>query len=91
MVEPITTYVAQKRISWYGHVTRRDEYCKGSNNDEGGMEDTSGKAQTDVDGQSAERFETPARSKSRTKPRSTEKGSHGDRPRTWIRSANVSG
>ena len=25
MVKPITTYVAQKRLSWYGHVMRRDE------------------------------------------------------------------
>ena len=25
MVKPITTYVAQKRFSWYGHVMRRDE------------------------------------------------------------------
>ena len=25
MVKPITTYVAQKRLSWFGHVMRRDE------------------------------------------------------------------
>ena len=25
MVKPITTYVTQKRISWYGHVTRRED------------------------------------------------------------------
>ena len=24
MVKPITTYVTQKRISWHGHVMRRD-------------------------------------------------------------------
>ena len=48
-------------------------------------------AQTEVDGQSAERFETtPARSKARTEPRSMEKGNHGDRPRSLIGSAKVS-
>ena len=53
------------------------------NNDEGGREETSRKAQTAVDGPSVERFETtPARSKARTEPRSMEKGSHGERPRT---------
>ena len=25
MVKPITTYVAQKRISWYGHAIRRED------------------------------------------------------------------
>ena len=25
MVKPDTTYVAQKRLSWYGHVMRREE------------------------------------------------------------------
>ena len=25
MVKPITTYVIQKRLSWFGHVTRREE------------------------------------------------------------------
>ena len=25
MVKPITTYVTQKRLSWYGHVSRRDD------------------------------------------------------------------
>ena len=71
--------------------SRRHECCKASNNDEGEREDTSMKAQTEVDGQSAERFETAqARPKARTKPRSTEKGNHGDRPRTGIRSAKVS-
>ena len=25
MVKPITTYVTQKRLSWYGHVTRRED------------------------------------------------------------------
>ena len=25
MVKPITTYVTQKRISWYGHVMRRED------------------------------------------------------------------
>ena len=37
------------------------------NNNAGGREETSRKAQTEVDGQSAERFETtPARPKART-------------------------
>ena len=60
MAKPITTYVTPNRLSWYGH--RRHTYCKGSNDDEGGREETSRKAQTEVDGQRAERFETtPAR------------------------------
>ena len=80
--DAINTYVAQKRLSWYGHVRRRHKCCTASNNDEDGREEFSRKAQTEVDGQSAERFETtPAQSKARTEPRSMEKGSHGDRPR----------
>ena len=59
--------------------------CKASNNDEGGREETSRKAHTEVDGQSAERFETtPVRSKARREPRSMEESSDGDRPRTGI-------
>ena len=79
MVKPITTYVAQKRLSWYGHdycdKERRQERCKASNNNEGGREETSRKAQIEVDGQSAERSETtPARPRTRTEPSSMEKG-----------------
>ena len=67
------------------------EYCKASNNDEGGREETSGKAQIEVDVQSAEGFETtPARSKARAEPRIMEESSDGDRPRTGIISAKVS-
>ena len=36
MVKPITTYVTQKRLLWYGHVMRRDKCYKASNNVEGG-------------------------------------------------------
>ena len=64
---------------------------QGGNNDEGGRTETSRKAQTEVDGQSAERYErTPARPKALTEQRSMEKCSHGDRPLKWIRSAKVS-
>ena len=46
--------------------------------------------QTEVDGQSAARFEiAPTRSKARTEPRSMEKGNHGDRPRSEIGPAKV--
>ena len=69
----------------------RHKRCKASNNNEGGREETSRKAQTEVDGHSAERSETtPARPRARTEPRRMEKGNHGDRPRTGIRSAKVS-
>ena len=79
MVNPITTYVTQKRLSWYGHVMRRHERCKTCNNNEGGREETLRKAQTEVDGPSAERFETtPSRPKAGTEPRRMEKGNHGD-------------
>ena len=43
---------------WPCDEKRRHERCKASNNNEGGREETSRKAQTEVDGQSAERFET---------------------------------
>ena len=64
---------------WPCNEKRRHKRCKASNNDEGGWEETSRKAQTEVDGQSAERYErTPARYKARTELRSLEKGNHGD-------------
>ena len=67
------------------------ERCKASNNDEGGREETSRTAQTEVDGQSAEGYErTPARPKARTEQRRLDKCSHGDRPRKGIRSSKVS-
>ena len=51
-------------VVWPCDEKRIHERCKASNNDEGGREETSRKAQTEVDGQSAERCETtPARSK----------------------------
>ena len=92
MVKPITTcHPETPFVVWPCNEKRRHECCKASNNDEGGREETSRKAQTEVDGQSAERFETtPAQSKARVEPRSMEKGRHGDRPRTGIRSAKVS-
>ena len=92
MVKPITTCRPDTPFMvWPCDETRRNEGFKISNNNEGGREETSRKAQTEVDGPSAERFETtPARSKARTEPRSMEKGNHGDRPWTGIRSAKVS-
>ena len=99
MVKPITKYVTQKRLLWYGHVMMRREDTNvakqvttmkvGGKRIEEGPDQTM--AQTEVDGQSAERFETtPAQSKAHTEPRSMEKCSHGNRPRTGIRSAKVS-
>ena len=77
MAKPVTTYVTQKRISWHGHVMRREDTTLQSNNK---GEETSRKAQTEVGEQSAEQFlTTQARSKARAEPRSMEKGSH-DRP-----------
>ena len=70
-------------VVWPCDEERRHERCKASNNNEGGREETSRKAQTEVDGQSAKRFETtPVGSKARTEPRSMVKCSYGDRPRT---------
>ena len=78
-------------VVWSCNEKRIHECCKARNDDEGGREETSRKAQTEVDGQSVERFETtPARSKARIEPRSMEEGSHGDRPRTAMRLATVS-
>ena len=78
-------------VEWPCDEERRHERCKASNNNEGGREETSRKAQTEVDGHSAERSETtPARSITCTEPRSMVNGNHGDRPRTGIRSAKVS-
>ena len=72
-------------VVWPCDENRRNECCKASNNNEGGSEETSRRDQTEVGEQSAERFETtPARSKARTEPISTEKCSHDDRPRPGI-------
>ena len=93
MVKPIDTCVTQKKpfAVWPCDEERRYERCKASNNNEGGMEETSMKAQTEVDGQSAKRSETtPARPRDRTEPRSMAEGNHGDRPWTGIISAKVS-
>ena len=69
---------------------KRRHKRKACKNNEGGREETSMKAQTNVDGPSAERFETtPAQPKADTEPRRMAKGNHGDRPRTGIRSAKV--
>ena len=75
---------------WPCDEKRRDEHCKAGDNNEGGREETSRKAQTEVGGQSAERSQTtPARPKADPESRRMEKGNHGDRPRTGIRSAKV--
>ena len=56
-----------------------------------GREETSRKAQTELDGQSAKRYErTPARTIARKEQRSMEKSRHDDRPRKEIISAKVS-
>ena len=93
MVKPITTYVCRPEtlfVVWPCNEKRSHEGCKASNNDEGGREETSRKAQTEVDGPSAERSETTsARPKARPESRRMAKGNHGDRPRTGIRSARV--
>ena len=86
MSHPETPFVV-----WPCNENRRQECCKASNNDEGGREETLMKSQTEVDGQSAERYETtPVQCKARTEPRSMEKVSLGDRLRTGLRSAKVS-
>ena len=54
MVNPITTcHPETSFVVWPGNEKRRQECCKGSNNYEGGREETSRKAQTEVDGQIA--------------------------------------
>ena len=59
MVKPITTCRPETPfVVWPCDEKRRHERCKASNNNEGGREETSRKAQTEVDGSSAERFET---------------------------------
>ena len=92
MVKPIATCQPEMPfVVWPCNEKRRQECCKASNNDKGGREETSRKAQTEVDGQSAERYvRTPALSKARTEQRRLDKCSHGDRSRKGIRSANVS-
>ena len=77
-------------LVWPCNEKRRQECCKESNNDDGGREETPRKAQTEMDGQSAKRYErTPARYKARTEQRSMEKGSHDHRLGKGIRSAKV--
>ena len=66
-------------VVWPCNEKRSHEGCKGSNNDEGGREETSRKAQTEVDEPSAERSETtPARPKGLPESRRMAKGNHGD-------------
>ena len=78
-------------VVWPYDEERRHERCKASNNNEGGREETSRKARSEMDGQNAERSETtPARPRLRTEPRRMEEDNHGDRPRTGIRSTTVS-
>ena len=69
MVKPIT--ICHPETPFLVSIEKkRHECCKSSNNDEGGREETSRKAHTEVGGQSAERFKTAqARPKARTKPR----------------------
>ena len=51
-------------VVWLCNEKRRNERCKASNTDERGREETSMKAHTKMDGQSAELSETtPARTK----------------------------
>ena len=77
-------------VVWPCDEKRRNERSKTCNNDEDGREETSWKAQTEVDGPSAERSETTqARPNARPEPRRMAKVNHGDRPRTGIRSAKV--
>ena len=53
MIKPINTYVTQKRLSafvvWACDEKRRHKHCQACNNNEGGREETSRKAQTEVD------------------------------------------
>ena len=74
-------------VAWPRDEKRREECCKGSNNDEYVREETPRQALTEVDGQSAGRYE---RSKACTEQRSLEKCRHGYRPQKRIRSAKVS-
>ena len=54
MVKPITTcHPETPFVVWPCNEKIRQECCKGNNNDEGGREETSRKAHTAVDGQSA--------------------------------------
>ena len=60
MVKPITTcYPETPFLVWPCVEKRRYESCKACCNNDGGREETSRKAQTEVDGPSAERSETP--------------------------------
>ena len=80
MAKPITTcHPETPFVVWPCDEERRHERCKACNKNEGGREETSRKAQTEVDGQSAELSETtPARPRARTEPRRMEEGHHGD-------------
>ena len=56
MVKPITTLCHPETplMVWPCDEKRRHERCKASDNNEGGREETSRKAQTEADGPSAE-------------------------------------
>ena len=93
MVKPITTYVAQKRLSWYGHVMRREDtnVAKQVTTMKVGGKIPGGRPRLRwMDRVRSGLTETtPARPKADTEPRRMEKGNHGDRPRTRIRSVKV--
>ena len=51
MVKPVTTYVTNEYLLGYGHVMRRQQCCKGSNNNESWRGEILRKVQIDMDGQ----------------------------------------
>ena len=68
-------------LAWPCIEKRRQECFNGRNNDEGGREETSSKAETEVDVHSMKRYErTQARPKARREPRSRDKHNRDDRP-----------
>ena len=92
MVKPITTYVTQKRLSWYGHVMRREDtnVAKHITTMKVGGKRPRGRPRLRwMDLVRSDLKQHQLDPKLNTEPRRMEKCNHGDRPRSGIRSAKV--
>ena len=90
MVKPVTTYVTQNPLSWYGHVMRREDtnVAKHVTTMKVGGKRPRGRPRLMwMDRVRNDLKKKPISTQARTEPRRMEKGNHGDRPRTGIRYA----
>ena len=90
MVKLINTYVTQKRLSWHGHVMRRDDNNIAKEVTTMTVGGKRPRGRTRLRWVDRVRSDMKEQKKPRTEPINMEQGSHGDRPREGIRSAKLS-